>query len=234
MIIPEVKKLNRELIRRILGLQEGNASSSPADDAQTASLESQISRCSEAVLACASPRAVYKIVPAGRILGTSDPEILLPGDDIRRLLDGCREAVFFALTLGAEVERLLMRAEVTNMSDAFVLDACASAAAEEAADDFERQLGREMREKGLFLTNRYSPGYGDLPLSTQRPLLDLLNAQRAIGLTLTPTNLMVPRKSVTAVMGVCDTPKESVLGNCTHCPLKSKCSFRARGLRCYT
>ena len=83
---------------------------------------------------------------------------------------------------------------------------------------------------GESLVTRYSPGYGDLPLSIQRPLLDLLNAQRAIGLTLTPTNLMVPRKSVTAVMGVCDTPKESVLGNCTHCPLKSKCSFRARGL----
>ena len=231
--MPEVKKLNRDLIRRLLGLQDRGAFSRPAEESETAMLDPQIDRCCEAVLKCASPRAVYQILPADRVLDDQDPVITLQGNDIRRLLGGCRETVFLALTLGADVEKLLMRAEVTNMSDALVLDACASAAVEAAADDFERKLREELSAKGLFLTNRYSPGYGDLPLTAQRPLLELLNAQRAIGLTLTPTDLMVPRKSVTAIMGICDTPKESVLGNCSRCPLKGKCSYRAHGLRCY-
>ena len=103
----------------------------------------------------------------------------------------------------------------------------------EAADLYERRLSEEVRLAGKYLTNRYSPGYGDLPLEVQKPLLEYLNAGRAIGLTLTATNLMVPRKSVTAILGISDRPRPLVLGGCSHCPLLTKCSWRERGERCY-
>ena len=150
-----------------------------------------------------------------------------------RILDGCSEVVLMALTLGAELERVLMRQEVTDMSDALVLDICASVGVEAAADDFEKQLSAELLADGKYLTNRFSPGYGDLPLSHQRPVLELLNASRAAGITLTPSQLMVPRKSVTAILGICDHMKEKTLGGCSLCPLKTKCSYRSHNLRCY-
>ncbi len=52
---------------------------------------------------------------------------------------------------------------------------------------------------------RFSPGYGDCPLSAQRSIVNsVLNATRLIGLTVTPTSLLIPTKSVTAVIGLFD------------------------------
>ena len=240
MIKPQITQLNRYEILRYLGLHSNSPVLSP-DGADDVRLQEQIARCEQTVLETARIRCVYKILPLQRIAFDSRPDmenrrdtaILFHGKDIVRLLDGCSEVVLMALTLGAELERVLMRQEVTDMSDALVLDICASVAVEAAADDFEKQLAAELLENGRYLTNRFSPGYGDLPLSHQRPLLELLNASRAAGITLTPSQLMVPRKSVTAILGICDHIKEKTLGGCSKCPLRTKCSYRSHNLRCY-
>ena len=248
MIKPKITQLNRDEIYRYLGLQSG----SPLLHKETGNdlrLDEQISRCEQTVLETARIRCVYRILPLSAIvldagnspaagnISDSRPDksvsIVLHGKDIARLLDGCSEAVFMALTLGAELEKVLMKQEVTDMSDALVLDICASAAVEAAADDFERKLSAELKPEDKYLTNRFSPGYGDFALSHQRPVLELLNASRAAGITLTPSQLMVPRKSVTAVMGICSDVREKVLGGCGMCPLKSRCSYRSHNLRCY-
>ena len=262
MINPEITQLNRDEIYRYLGLQSGSPllHKETGNDLR---LDEQISRCEQTVLETARIRCVYRILPLSAIIldvgnspaagNVSDSRhdknipddcavindsdqsasIALHGKDIARLLDGCSEAVFMALTLGAELERVLMKQEVTDMSDALVLDICASAAVETAADDFERKLSAELKSEDKYLTNRFSPGYGDFALSHQRPVLELLNASRAAGITLTPSQLMVPRKSVTAVMGICTDVREKVLGGCGMCPLKSRCSYRSHNLRCY-
>jgi cobalamin-dependent methionine synthase I len=49
---------------------------------------------------------------------------------------------------------------------------------------------------------RYSPGYGDLGIENNKGILDVLSAQRNIGLTITDSGIMIPRKSVVAIMGV--------------------------------
>ncbi len=223
MITPALSSLDHTNILRSLGVQPEDRESQSLRQ-----LERQISQCEEKILQVSSPRVVYRILPTGQM-----PPGLLRGSDIRRLLDGCDEAVLMALTLGADLEKLLIREEVTNMSDAFVLDACASEAVEEAADDFENKLREEMHGSGKYLTNRFSPGYGDYPISVQRQLLECLNALRAIGLTLTPTDLMVPRKSITAILGISCKAKPDVLGGCGQCPIREKCSYRAHGKRCW-
>jgi len=52
------------------------------------------------------------------------------------------------------------------------------------------------------LKPRFSPGYGDLPLETQREIFDVLDCSRRIGLMLNDSLLMSPTKSVTAFVGV--------------------------------
>lgn len=52
------------------------------------------------------------------------------------------------------------------------------------------------------LTMRYSPGYGDLDISANRDILNVLDAHRKIGVTVTNTGIMIPRKSVVALIGI--------------------------------
>lgn len=221
-----LSSLNQEKILRALMVPR-RKDFDGTEPAFHARLLSQISQCESQVLRFSSPKAVLRILPVDQI------SPILIGDDIRRLLSDCSEAALMALTLGAPLEKRLMREEVTNMQNAYIMDVCASQAVEDASDAFVKSLGAKLRSAGRYLTNRYSPGYGDYPLSVQKTLLEYLNAARTIGLTLTPTDLMVPRKSITAVMGISDQPKPDVYGTCTHCPLITKCSFRERGERCY-
>ena len=219
MMTPVLTSLNHDKILRALQITDR--------EQMTETLDAQIRRCEAVVLRCAVPRSVI------RILTVREFAPLFQGNDIARLLDGCGEVVLMALTIGTEVERRLMREEVTNMSNAYLLDVCASQAVEEAADDLEQKLREKILGDGKYLTNRFSPGYGDYPIALQRMVLEYLNAGRAIGLTLTSSGLMVPRKSITAVMGISEEPKPDVYGTCSNCPLLTKCSFREHGTRCY-
>lgn len=116
--------------------------------------------------------------------------------NLTKNLEGCREAFLFAVTLGIGVDRLLMRYSALSQSKHFIADALASSLAEAAGDLAEAQIKGALR-----CAPRFSPGYGDLPLALQGPLLNLLQGQK-IGITLTKNLLMVPTKSITAIMGI--------------------------------
>ena len=156
----------------------------------------------------------------------------LPGEDIHTLLRDCETAVLFALTLGEEAELLIRRAGLRSPTDALVLDACASAACEAACDKLQAMLEGQLCKDGLHPTDRFSPGYGDLPLTVQKPLLELLDAQRRCGITLSPTFIMTPRKSVTAIFGLAERPQGKRARGCGFCSMKTNCSFRKAGITC--
>lgn len=187
-------------------------------------LSRQIDRCSEAVIRASRPKAVYKKFGP-------DGEGCFSGTDIKEFLRGCTEVYFMAATLGSEVERLIMKTGVENMSDALVMDACAASAVESVCDMAEDGLRRECAGRGAYLTDRFSPGYGDWPLSCQGSILELLNAGRRIGLTVSGTNILLPRKSVTAVMGVSPVPVRRRT-KCGGCSMKEKCRFYMEGESC--
>ena len=194
-----------------------------------AEVEEQIRRCEEKVLAAATPRLVWRKYQVDRELFSS---LSLEGKDIRELLDGCHEAVLMAVTLGPGVDRLLTRSSVSNMADAVIMDACASTAIENVADNFEADLRREVESESSYLTDRFSPGYGDLPLETQKKLCAALDTARKIGLFLSPSFLMIPGKSVTAVMGISDMPKPLRKRGCESCNLFRSCAYRKDGRSC--
>ena len=85
---------------------------------------------------------------------------------------------------------------------------------------------------GLHRTDRFSPGYGDLPLELQAPLCAALDAQRRIGLTVTPSFLLNPTKSVTAVIGLAAVPQKKRIRGCAYCSMRQTCSLRKRGTTC--
>lgn len=194
-----------------------------------AEVKAQVKRCEKAVLAAANPRLIWRRIP---VSGEFFSVLALEGKDIRELLSGCGEAVLMAVTLGPGVDRLLARSSVSNMADAVIMDACASTAIENVADNFEMDLRREAEAEGLYLTDRFSPGYGDLPLDTQKKLCAVLDTERRIGLSLSPSLLMIPGKSVTAILGISNTPKALRKRGCESCSLFRNCPYRKDGKNC--
>ena len=112
-------------------------------------------------------------------------------------LQGCREAFIFAATLGHSVDRLLMQLSLVSPAKYFITDALASSMAESAAN-----LADKLVKGDVSCRPRFSPGFGDLALDIQPKILNLLNAQKLLGITTNMSHMMSPGKSVTAIMGI--------------------------------
>ncbi len=179
------------------------------------------------------PKYVYletdvSFTDEGVVLGAmSEP---LTGEDIKRHLKGCNRAVMLAATLSQEADKLIRQAAVTNMAESLAIDCICSAAIEQVCDRAEQEIFAE--HPAPYRTWRFSAGYGDLPITLQRSFLLALNAQRRIGLTATDSSLLIPSKSVTAIIGVSDTPVERGAKGCAICSMKDNCEYRRIGRVC--
>ena len=158
-------------------------------------------------------------------------EIILPGKDIEKHLDGALYCAVMAVTLGMDMEREIIISEKKSMTDAIILDSAANAYIESAADYVENIIIKESEEKGLYTNYRYSPGYGDFPLEIQKKLIPLLQCEKRIGLTVTQSSIMIPRKSVTAIIGIFDK-KQIIKKGCEECNMYHSCSIRKGGGKC--
>ena len=195
-------------------------------------IDYEIARCNE-VSRPASVTAAYAVRDAGERLVTLEGcAVRLEGRDIACHLHDAGEVVLVAATLGTGIDRELRRLSLTDPLGQVVFDAAASACIERVVDEIEATIRADAAERGLYCSWRFSPGYGDLPLDVQPQLLAALNATRRLGITLTPSNLMVPTKSVTAVVGLHVTPQPGLASSCSVCTLAEFCSLRTRGITC--
>ena len=201
-----------------------------------ASLQTLLDACCAEVQALARPRMVARVFPvaAHDPVRLAETELVLEGADIAALLDGVPACALMAVTIGGQVEAAIRRAQVTDMSRALFLDACASAAVESVCEACETSLRQQLGEAEAFFTRRYSPGYGDLPLTMQRPILQVLDAGRRIGLSVSESGLLTPRKSVTAVLGISPSalPQAQAARGCAACSQRKTCLYRKEGNVC--
>lgn len=141
-------------------------------------------------------------------------------------LQGCKEIFLFAATVGMGFERLLARKQLASPAGGLAVDAVGSAAIEGICNSVNGVLERQVAPEGLFLRPRFSPGYGDFSIGFQKELSQLLDTPRKIGMALTDGMMMVPTKSVTAVVGISDRPCRLVRGGCALCE-KNDCPYRS-------
>lgn len=196
-------------------------------------LDKQVTECMELMRGEASPRHVkrsFDIALTKESVTLSGTGILLRGNDIREHLSGCGQAVLMAATLGAGSDTLIRRWEHADITRALILDACATQLIEGYCDGIERQTREEIAASGRTVTGRYSPGYGDFDLEIQPELISALDAERKIGLTCTESLILLPRKSVTAVIGLGRglTKRQDT---CERCGLRDRCEYRKDGNR---
>ena len=145
---------------------------------------------------------------------------------LARRLAGSSRVVVFAATVGLEVDRLITRYGRLSPSKALWLDAIGTERVESLCDAFCEELALDAAARGLCATRRFSPGYGDLPLTLQRDVFQVLGPARRIGLTLNDSLLMSPSKSVTALVGLGDKAS-SAKETCAVCP-KADCAYRRK------
>lgn len=221
-------------------------------DEQNALIDTAIAE----VLEYAVPRTVHRVFTLHEkdgLLGI-DAEIDLHYPDIQRLLTGCGSCLLIAGTLGVPLDQKMRYYSRFDMTRYIIMDAAASALVEETCDSLQESLPYSP------YTFRFSPGYGDVPLSLQKKLLQVLDAGRRIGLTLTPNMLMLPQKSISGIVGIGkssrigemypvsneirddkehDTGNENILSmesqkrTCNNCLRYNNCEYRRNNTVCY-
>lgn len=169
-----------------------------------AALRERLDRIESAVLAAARPKAYWRLEPVAFAEDGSYTvgPLRLHSQDLLRHLRGCRHAYLFCATIGAGVDALARRYSMTSGADALIAQAVGTALIETWCKACEADLLSEPAVAGERLRFRYAPGYGDLPLAIQRDLLGVLDSARHAGIVLSPNLLMIPSKSISAIIGV--------------------------------
>lgn len=178
------------------------------------------------------PRHVLRVLDIcrdgdGLTLGHAVP---LPGNMARAMLRDCERAALLVCTLGTSFDARMRTEQARDMAGAVMLDALGSALVEAGCDEAERELAA--RFPGLYLTDRFSPGYGDLPLSLQPDVIEATDAARRLGVQVTESCLINPQKTVTAVIGIADRPQPARVRGCARCPMQGDCEYRKGGTTC--
>lgn len=175
-------------------------------------------------------RAGYGIFDASRPEGR--PDGLVVGGKIFRLdkivtgqIKKSTQAALFVATIGPSMEewsRQLLKGEDPALG--YIADVAASTTAETVTNLLHDHIGEKMRSLGLNITNRYSPGYCNWPVSEQHQLFSLL-PEEFCGVSLSESALMYPIKSVSGIIGIgAEVKWKDYI--CDRCGVKD-CTYRA-------
>ncbi len=156
--------------------------------------------------------------------------LTLTGQSAKRMLAQCDRAVLLCCTLGAVFDSHLRALQSRDMTKALLTDAYGNALVEAGCDAAEEEIAGKL--PGFFLTDRFSPGYGDLPLALQPSLCWALRTEYTLGVYVTDSLLMNPCKSVTAVIGLSRQPQMARIRGCAYCSMKDTCQIRKGGKTC--
>lgn len=183
-----------------------------------------IKKCLAEMDAVVSFKACYKKFPLTSQNGFLEfGGMKISSKSLEKNLNGCRYVIAFAATIGIMADRVIKKHSALSSSFALVADATGTAYIEAWCDLLCERF--KAMEKGSFLRPRFSPGYGDFSINCQPMLLNALDAPRKVGISLTDGLLMVPSKSVSAIIGVSDFDAGCTAQGCEACDNKG-CEFR--------
>ena len=191
--------LNHKAMLVLLGYRRGRTN---LDEASSALIE----ECLEAATPLLRPRGVFMI----RRIQTRDQvgvhlkstSLVLPGLSVERLLVDATAVAVMAVTIGPDLEQAVSRAQNQGLPQrAVILDAIGSEAVEAAAESINALIETMARQAKATITRRFSPGYGDLSLAIQ-PAIHAELHLTDIGIQVTKRHMLLPQKSITAVIGV--------------------------------
>ena len=202
-------------------------------------IKEEIDKCINRTKEIINPRYIcrtYSIekqdIYNNKIVYLKDSNIKFESDDIYKLFDKCDECILISATLGLEIEKEIRKLTYTNLSKGLIVDACATTAIEEVCDIVLYNIEKELLKENKSITMRYSPGYGDLSIEKNIDIINVLNSQKEIGLTVTDSGIMIPRKSVVALIGVSKKGIKREKKSCDNCSNKHNCKYKKEAKIC--
>ena len=124
----------------------------------------------------------------------------LEGDTVKEHLKDSEKCICICGTLGSEVDNLIRKKQVTSMAEAMMIDKMASFLTESVLDKSEEIIMKDY--EGYDKTFRYGLGYGDFPITKQKDFLEMLDANRHVGVHVNDASMLMPTKSVTCIIGI--------------------------------
>lgn len=173
---------------------------------------------------------LFNIEPKEDLIVFQEINFQIESADLAKVVKNCNQLYVMAVTIGSEIDKRISGTQQTDMMKALIYNACANVLIEQACDHVEEEIMKNIKE-GQYLTMRYSPGYGDVPLTVQTEILNFLDATRKAGITTTKAGMLIPLKSVTAFIGL-SSIKEKRHKGCESCLIQDKCIYRKRGEKC--
>lgn len=146
------------------------------------------------------------------------------GPLVARAFTGASKLILSVCTIGPELEERVAELMDGDMMHAMALDGAGSAAVSEVSRRLRERIARSAESDGLKAGMKANPGQEGWPIEQQRTLFHVLPAHQ-IGVRLTESCLMIPRKSVSFVVGIgggmCT---EGV--TCDFCSKREHCQWR--------
>jgi len=193
-----------------------------------------LKRIAEALLpeveALIAPAVVYDLFPTQEVrhdrITLADGR-RLRGPDAARLLAPAKEVAVGVVTIGPALEARASRYFAEDEpAHGYLLDCLGTAAVTNLVQQTCAHLEGLAAARGWPLGFPLSPGDAGWPITEQRVLFDLLPAQ-TIGVRLTDSCVMIPKKSVSFVVGLGPGILTAAEGSqCDYCSLRETCRYR--------
>ncbi len=122
--------------------------------------------------------------------------LMIPSRYISRVFKNVFRVTLFIATVGSDITD----GEGRDQMERVIFDAIGSEGVESLVRWFHRSLKIRSKSMGYGLTARFSPGYGDFPLSFQSWFVENLDAE-SMGVKITENFMLIPEKTVTGVIG---------------------------------
>lgn len=153
----------------------------------------------------------------------NDRFVLIP--NFRDNVENIEYIALFISTIGLKLENNVSRLfENGEYTKAVILDSVGTAAVENVMDNVNQIICKRAVQMGLKSSRRVSPGYGGWDIKEQKKIFSLLKPDE-IGISLTDYNVMVPKKTVTALIAMAkDIHSNSSLSLCNSCDY-NKCRY---------
>jgi hypothetical protein len=169
------------------------------------------------------PAAAYEIYSVAEVGQQLFPE----AGTIASLLAGAKELAVVVGTIGPGLEEGVVdcfrRGEPLR---GVLLDGIGSAAIDSLTEEVYRFLASEVSSRGYEVGSPINPGMPGLPITRQWQLFEMAPAWE-IGVSLTPSGIMVPRKSTSMVLGIGpQMTKWTKAEVCASCSLSQTCSYK--------
>lgn len=188
-IDPSEIKIPDNVLKSKLGF--GRAEEIPEEFRKTAN------RAYEELLDVAKPMVLWRDFEVDGSLSFSNME--LTGELAKKHLSGSKIVTVFLATLGKRVDEKIE--EYFRKGEdllAFFIDGIASEMVEYALRKVDADL--RMKRSKLEGSFRISPGYGDLPLSLNKKIVEIFKEEVDVDL-IEDSYVLVPRKTITAFVG---------------------------------